>query len=49
VIQSIHCLRGKVAKIANADCFCSLPAADCSEQHRQRAEKLLFPSLQELI
>lgn len=49
VIQSVHCLRGKVAKIANAECLCSLPAEDCSGQHRQQAEKLLFPSLQELI
>jgi cobalt-zinc-cadmium efflux system protein len=47
VVQSVNCLRGQVADIANASCFCNLPAADCDD--RKNAEKLLFPSLQELI
>ncbi|MBD2386352.1 cation transporter [Cylindrospermum sp. FACHB-282] len=54
VIQSINSLRGKVANIGNGSCLCNLQAEDCSEQQaalreRQQAEKLLFPSLQELI
>ncbi len=47
VVQSINCLRGQVTNITNLSCVCNLPAADCEE--RQQAEKILFPSLQELI
>ncbi|AFZ24376.1 cation diffusion facilitator family transporter [Cylindrospermum stagnale PCC 7417] len=55
VTQSIHCLRGKVTNIANGDCLCDLQTENCSVSQwltvgqRQQAEKLLFPSLQELI
>lgn len=55
VTQSIHCLRGQVANIANGNCLCNLPTENCSDRQwltvsdRQQAEKLLFPSLQELI
>lgn len=47
LIQSVNCLRGQVTDIANASCMCNLPADACSD--RSSAEKLLFPSLQELI
>ncbi len=47
VIQSVNCLRTQVADIPNASCFCNLPFRDCDDQ--KNAEKLLFPSLQELI
>jgi cobalt-zinc-cadmium efflux system protein len=47
VVQSINCLRGQVAEIANASCLCDLSTEVSSE--RQKAEKLLFPTLEELI
>ncbi len=46
VTQSINCLRGQVVEITNASCLCEFPA-ECSD--RQKAEKLLFPTLQDLI
>ncbi|MFN6570137.1 cation diffusion facilitator family transporter [Dendronalium sp. ChiSLP03b] len=47
VIQSVNCLRGQVANITNTSCLCNLQAEVYSD--RSSAEKLLFPSLQELI
>ncbi len=46
VIQSINCLRGQVADFSHFSCSCQLP--ECVD-NRQRAEKLLFPTLQEMI
>ncbi len=48
VVQSINCLRGQVADITNISCVCDVSAKECDD-HRQQAEKLLFPSLQEII
>jgi cobalt-zinc-cadmium efflux system protein len=47
VIESINCLRGQVADIANASCLCDSSTEVMSEH--QQAEKLLFPTLEELI
>ena len=47
VIQSINCLRGQVGDIADASCICNLPTENCGD--RQNAQKLLFPTLEELI
>lgn len=47
VIQSINCLRGQVADLANTACQCNLPEAQCTNV--QAAQKLLFPTLQERI
>ncbi|MBD2498955.1 cation transporter [Nostoc sp. FACHB-280] len=47
VIQSVKCLRGQITDIANTSCMCNLPAEECSD--RVQAEKILFPSLEEMI
>jgi cobalt-zinc-cadmium efflux system protein len=47
VIQSIKCLRGQVADITNVSCLCDQSHDLLLEP--QKAEKLLFPTLAELI
>ncbi|QSJ18660.1 cation transporter [Nostoc sp. UHCC 0702] len=47
VIQSVNCLRGQAGDVTNASCLCDLQTEVCSD--RASAEKLLFPSLEELI
>lgn len=47
VIQSVKCLRGQITDITNTACMCSLPAEVCGD--RDHAEKILFPSLEDLI
>ncbi|BAY18758.1 cation-efflux system membrane protein [Nostoc sp. HK-01] len=47
LIQSVKCLRGQITDITNAACMCNLPAEECGD--RNQAEKILFPSLEELI
>ncbi|MBD2361655.1 cation transporter [Anabaena minutissima FACHB-250] len=44
VIQSVQCLRGQITDVT---CICNLEAEDC--HNRQQAEKLLFPTLEELM
>jgi len=48
VVQSINCLRGQVADIS---CLCSITTNLSSQEclDRQKAEKILFPTLQEMI
>ncbi len=54
VTQSIYCLRGQSTAIADsmhsaASCFCATPCFDGQKIDRQIAEKLLFPTLQEML
>ncbi|QLE56033.1 cation diffusion facilitator family transporter [Nostoc sp. TCL26-01] len=51
VIQSVQCLRGQVADITNAACNCYSQAEVCRDNpsNRQQAERLLFPTLEELV
>ena len=44
VIQSVQCLRGQITDVT---CICDVKAEDFSD--RQQAEKLLFPTLEELV
>ncbi|MGH1395390.1 MAG: cation diffusion facilitator family transporter [Trichormus sp.] len=44
VIQSVQCLRGQITDVT---CICDVKSDDCSD--RQQAEKLLFPTLEELV
>lgn len=49
VIQSVQCLRGQIAEITDVNCICDLPPEICGNGNRQQAEKLLFPTLEELV
>ncbi len=55
VTQSINCLRGQVTEISNISCLCSFPQEcfsaniDGHKIDRLQAEKLLFPTLQEML
>lgn len=47
LIQSVQCLRGQIVDIGELACMCPPESQDCQE--RQQAEKLLFPTLEELV
>jgi cobalt-zinc-cadmium efflux system protein len=47
VIQSVKSLRGQITDMTNGSCMCNLPPEMCGD--RDRAEKALFPTLDELI
>ncbi|AUT02559.1 cation transporter permease [Nostoc sp. CENA543] len=46
VIQSVQCLRGQITDI---NCNCNLSPETCTDGDREQAEKLLFPTLEELV
>ncbi|BAB74544.1 hypothetical protein DSM107007_06900 [Nostoc sp. PCC 7120 = FACHB-418] len=47
LIQSVQCLRGQIADISDIACMCPPQSEVCVD--RQQAEKLLFPTLEELV
>lgn len=47
VIQSVQCLRGQIVSVPDTSCLCHPQLG--IDRERQQAEKLLFPSLEELI